>query len=370
MRLKVNSEELQRFLSQSTFQIDGDCYEQEFGKWVIPLFPNCEEFWRVFVIPMTSRIEIPDGEPKNKIRFRDDLDSRLVKIASMHYSMFMHLGYAYWHHLNHVPPRLENIYAHLGSTCELAESTIESLYLLLLTCQGKKSRIVDELSREEVMAQAGIWYENNYANTYNNYFSKGHEIPLYLFHGEKQANLLHEYFGKDRALKNYLGFTGKLRHFRNVVVHDVKVGEIYDEKKDIRYIPKLNKIDGYRTWKPVFDAKNNQEIIDRDFMEIGLHAQESIQKLEICLDTLWTILINDFKSEFYSIERNALRDLYQIEFSKAPTIVFTDLSNDNSSQKYPSPPPSGTFSTTYDERYISSNTSGSASAIINNKNPK
>lgn len=373
MRLKLNMEELRQYLSQSTFHVDGDYYEQQFGNSVTSLFSRCEEFWQIFVVPLTRRIEIPDGYMKDKILFRDSLDPKLMNIAITHYSMYMHLAYAHWHYQNRIPSFLENIYTHLISACDLAEATIEGWYSLMLECQGKKPGALSTPTREEVISKAGILYDKYYGASYIYHNAKGHEKPLYLLIGEKHRNLLSEYYGNDKALKRYIKFTNMLRHFRNIVVHEVKLAVIIDEKKHIMYIPKLKKIDGYRTWQSVYAAKSNQEIIDRDFVEIGQLIQESIQQLEICLNTLWAKLIKDVVDEFYSTERNALRSLYEIEFSKVPNMTYIDKSKDKVAQDSFDTPPSGTYPRLDEWKNISSATSTSGSGfakISDDKTPQ
>lgn len=332
MKLKLNQNELKRFLSPITFLVSGDDQEKQFSGLVIDHFPKCEEFWRVFVVPLTMRIEIPFGEMKDKIRFRDELEPQLMNIASAHYSMLMHLVYAQVHFDRKcVPSYLENIYTHLATACDLAESLLENWYLVLLECQGKQPVEFTKLTRNEFMERAGVWYDENFIHAYEYYHSKGKPYNMPVPIGKY---LLKEYLGTNPMLKEYLSFSNNIRAFRNAVVHGVVQARIIDPVNKIVVIPKPEKISKYRSWRDIQNA-TSPDIIEKDFSEEDTQLQESIQSLEIRLNNLWSKLIQDFEGEFYSLERSQLRQMFRIE--------FTDSINEDS-LKFPYSPESGTFS--------------------------
>lgn len=74
MKLQVNQKGLEEYLSQVTFQSNGDRYEREFGYFLTKKFPNCERFWRVFVVPLTRRMHGHPDRIVEDIRFRQSIN--------------------------------------------------------------------------------------------------------------------------------------------------------------------------------------------------------------------------------------------------------------------------------------------------------
>lgn len=328
MNLKIHKEELEKTINQSAFTKNGDSYEQDYAELVIGNFPRCEEFWKEFIVPITRRIEMPDGKLEDIIRFRGRVDSQLMSIASIHYSIFMHLVYAHLHFEMQTPSMIEDIYAHLATVCDLAETLIEKWHLLLLKCQGQPSNIIQALSRDDFLVIAGKWYDDNYAQSYEYYYSKGKFKSIVLQRGK---NLVHEYYGDSEARKDYARFSNNIRAFRNAVVHDVKLGLLITPEGNA-LIPKLDKISNYRTWRAVHDVAQEPKVIERDFIEIDVHIEASIQGLEVRLNDLWEKLIQDGTDEFNSTERESFRSKFGIEISDTPGYYLVDTSREESSE--------------------------------------
>lgn len=358
MSLRIRKEDLDKIINQSAFIKNGDGNEQSYAELVLGNFPRCEEFWKGFVVPITRRIEIPDGKLEDIIRFRVGVDPQLMSIASIHYSIFMHLVYAHEHFKMQTPSMIEDIYAHLATVCDLAETLIENWHLLLLKCQGQPSNIIQALSRDDFLEIAGKWYDDNYAQSYEYYYSKGKFKSIVLQGGK---NLVHEYYGDSEARKNYARFSNNIRAFRNAVVHDVKLALLINSEGNA-LIPKLDKISNYRTWKAVHDVAIEPKVIKRDFIEIDVHVEASIQGLEVRLNDLWEKLIQDGTDEFNSIERVSFRSLFGIEISDTPGyyIIGTTLTDSSEDMRYY--PYSGMYPRMDMLRYQS--TSGSAGFTI------
>ena len=66
--MKVAQNILDNLLRQASFRFNGDSYEQNFGDLVVPRFPNCEFFWKLFVVPLTDRISGYPNALTNQIR--------------------------------------------------------------------------------------------------------------------------------------------------------------------------------------------------------------------------------------------------------------------------------------------------------------
>lgn len=317
--MRVQSELLRKLLNQASFASNGDNYEQQFGAMVSESFPNCERFWRVFVIPLTQRIEGYPDQLATGIHFRQDVSPELQDISAAHYSAFMNLVYAHAH--AYFQPKglswIADFYVHLASACDLAEAVLEKWYLLSLRCRGEETKVLQWLGRDEFFDLVGAWYDERYPGLYDHYLSKGKSPPLRL---PSRQNILEEYLGHSETWKEYKRHSQPIREFRNVVVHDVRVGRIVVNGEV--FIPKPKAIQRYKTWREVFAVVNNQDQFGRDFVQPGLQTKDDLTRLETVLNQLWEeFLIAEFEQEFYSSERTALRELYGIEFENNSPIA-------------------------------------------------
>lgn len=76
------------------------------------------------------------------------------------------------------------------------------------------------------------------------------------------------------------------------------------------YIPKLLVIKKYKTWREVFAAINKPEVIEQDFQIKRKQMESDLNELEAILNSIWALIISEFLSEFYSPDRDFLRELY------------------------------------------------------------
>lgn len=313
--MQVDSEAYRKFLNGISWQSNGDGYEKDYGHYISKKFPNCERFWQQFVVPLTERMSgYPKGSISN-IRFRQDIGPMLEDIAMIHYSGFLNLVYAHNHLENWMLSSLENIYTHLGSVCDLAETFLEKVYLLLLTCRGEQSHILQHLSRDEFLQMASDWYDEGYSTLYEHYLSKGKSPPLRL---PSRKNLLKEFlenFLKQGELrKRYARHSQTIRQFRNIVVHDVQVGKIIIPIRGTPtpLIPKPKEISHYKSWRDIFAVLNDRDRIMQDFVPIPQQIREDLETLEEILNQIWEFTISEIANEFYSPERESLREMYKI----------------------------------------------------------
>lgn len=302
---------LDNLLRQASFRSNGDSYEQQFGGLVVPRFPNCELFWKLFVVPLTERISGYPNALTNEIRPRQGVDPELENIANTNYTTFLNLVYAHIHLRTDMLSSLEDFYAHLGSACDLVETFLERWFFLLIKCRGDNCEILQQLTREDFLKLAGEWYDKNYLTLYEYYYSKGKAPPIRI---PSRKNIIKELFKKylknDELRKHYVRFSQSIREFRNVVVHDVQVGSLIINGQT--YIPKPQVIKKYRTWREVFSVVNKPDVITQDFNLKKSQMENDINELETILNEIWELIINEFLSEFYTHDRHVLRDLYSL----------------------------------------------------------
>lgn len=288
----------------------GDFYEREYFAFTKEDFPNYENFWRWFVVPLTQRIEGAINQPGNGIYFREEIDPKLTDIAAAHYSLFMHLVYAHWHLKHKVPSCLENTYAHLGTVCDLVETILEKWYLILLHSQSKKSKLLQELSKEEFLDLASEWYDHYYGTLYDHYYSKGKHNPIRI---PNRKYIVSEYLSRSEAWKDLAKFMNSIRAYRNKIVHNTVLGRLITDD-NIFLVPNLELINNYPTWEEISSARNVPHKVDSDFSEMGEQIQASIQGLEKRINKLWAEIIDDFKNEFFAEDRTELRNLFGFKF--------------------------------------------------------
>ena len=173
---------LHQFLDKATYKTDGDSYEKKFGDLLSAQFPNCERYWKLFVVPLTKRmIGYPTTLDKN-IRLREEMSPNLEDIANTHYSMFLNLIYAHIHLQFPILSSLEDFYVHLASAYDLVDTFLEKNYFLLLKCRGGETELLQSLACDKFLQMAADWYDKNYSTVYNLYLSKGKFAQMKLPH--------------------------------------------------------------------------------------------------------------------------------------------------------------------------------------------
>lgn len=308
MKVNVDKLILDKLLRASSFQLNGDINEKRFGQYVVSRFPNCELFWKLFVVPLTERLS---GYPQlltDNIRPRKGVAVDLENIANINYSIFLNIVYAHIHLQVNLPCSLENFYVHLASVCDLAETFLEKWFFLILKCRGDECVILQKITREEFLSLAGTWYDGNYLTLYENYFSKGKILPIRIpSRKDIIKELFERYLMNEDLRKEYIKFSQCIKEYRNVIVHDVQVGSL--SIGGTMFVPKPQVIKKYKTWRQVFAVKDRSTIMN-DFRPKEEQMEADITHLEIILNKIWDLIIKEFSSEFYRRDRLILRDMY------------------------------------------------------------
>ena len=307
--MKQNPRKLKSFLKSCSFQKDGDTYEQKYGYYLAKHFPNCEVFWKMFVVPATQRIERVEGKPP--ILFRDNIPMEIENIANAHYTMSLHLIYAHHHLETENLCQLEDFYTHLASAGDLAETVLEKWTALFFHCRNQELIVLQGLSQDEFLNLASEWYEETYNILYEHYFSKGKLIPIKVPNGKY---IVQEYLPDD-LWKSLTKTIQPIRQLRNQLVHSTKLGRIIISDGKF-LIPKKDKLNHYKTQEALLEASKDNIKIGKDFDEKSHRMYEDIKLLEQALNTVWQKLLADVEKEFYKPTHSKLRDMYDIEFDK------------------------------------------------------
>jgi hypothetical protein len=298
-------------ISRTHFANDGDRYERSYWTFFKERFPNCEDFWRYFVVPFTKRIELGVEDPNERIRPREGISEDIKDVASFHYSMFLNLTYSYDHLKNFRLSSFEDCYTHLSSACDLAEEFLSRTYLLILECKGQKSEVLHELTKEDFLKLAEKWYDDNYPKVYEDYLKKGKPAPIRL---PSRRNVLDEYFKDQEEWKRYKRHSQMIREYRNIIVHDTQIGRIISVG-GIPLVPKKEKIQNYKKWSHVFAAQQDIGRLKSDFINMIEQMILDIGNLEVFLNSLWTEPINDLRKLFFDDKNRILLKKYNIDLT-------------------------------------------------------
>lgn len=309
MKYKIALSKIEDIISKTRFANDGDSYERLYWTFFKERFPNCETFWRYFVVPFTKRIELEIKDPNERIRPREGISEGIKDIASFHYSMFLNLIYSYDHLQNFRLSSFEDFYTHLGSACDLTEEFLLKTYLLILECREQKSKILQELKKEDFLKIAERWYDDNYSKVYEDYLKKGKPAPIKLPRGK---NVLDEYFEEQEDWREYKRYSQKIREYRNIIVHDIQIGKIITIG-GIPLVPKKEKIQNYKKWSYVFAAQQDIQKLKNDFINMKEQMILDIGNLEIILNKLWNKPINDLRKLFFKDKNEILLEKYNID---------------------------------------------------------
>jgi hypothetical protein len=309
MGYKAALSKIKEIISKTHFANDGDNYERLYWTFLKERFPNCEAFWRYFVVPLTKRIELEIKDPNERIRPRDGISEDIKDIASSHYTMFLNLIYSYDHLQNFRLSSFEDFYTHLGSACDLAEEFLLKSYLLIIECTGQSSEILQELNKEKFLELAAKWYEDNYSKVCEDYLKKGKPTPIKL---PGRRDVLDEYFKDPDDWRQYKRYSQKIREYRNIIVHDIKIGKIIS-LGGVTLVPKKEKIQNYKKWPHVFEAGQDIQKLKNDFINMKEQMILDIGSLEIILNNLWTKPINDLSKLFFDDKNEILLKKYSID---------------------------------------------------------
>lgn len=230
-------------------------------------------------------------------------------MASSHYSMFVNLIYSYDHLRDWRLSSFEDFYVHLVAACDLAEGFLLKVYLLILECTNQQGQILQLLTREQFLDLARKWYDKNYSKVYQNYLKKGKPGPPIKL--PSRGNVLDEYFGRSPDWKAYVRETQSLREYRNVIVHDVKIGQGMAPGSAL--VPRKERIQSYRTWPAVFAALKDPNK-RKDFIDMKEQMRLDIGQLEVNLNKLWNRVINDLSKLLFDDHNEALLRKCNISF--------------------------------------------------------
>jgi hypothetical protein len=305
MPLPVNKTELYDFVSRCTFQSNGDVNEQKYYSVVTDLFPRSEEFWKLFIIPSTNRIEF--GTSDDPIRSRAGIVPELQELASIHYSIFLNLVYAHDCFLKKQMAYFENFYAHLSTVLDLVNEFLFQVYFLQLKSKNQQPPLFNKIPKEEFLRLAEEWYERKYEKAYQHYFSRGKTTPTKLITVDPA---LDTYFNGKGEWNEFKKFDMSIRTLRNQILHNKQLGHIIHE--DVYYIPSHNQLLNYLTWESLSNI--DKEKFKKHFIVRDDQMHSDFDTMKNRLNALWQTAITTFNELLYTNPSGTVLAMYNLEF--------------------------------------------------------
>jgi hypothetical protein len=289
---------------QKIFSIenDGDWYEKLYHPFLQKDFPNYDEFWRIYIVPMTDR-NFGGG-----IQLRDNIDALLEDLAMTHYTVYYHLGTAallsYFHH-----GFFEDILFHLSSATEIVERLIFIIAKLKFQIENKD--LVSELTQDKFTNKVQEYYNKKYKKDFEHFLDKGRPVNVQLHKITKVTKIFMKDISASEAFTQWLYIVGKIRHYRNVLTHNPKLGNLYSVN-EIFLVPKEDKLNYYERWSQVKYRSNKD-----DFVKLTDLLFDYQHDLVENTNTIWKYLI-DVMKDLYKFEDYKL--LLQVSELKIPGI--------------------------------------------------
>ncbi len=287
-------------IKKTYFANDGDYYEKSYWPLLKDRFPHCEDFWRHFVVPITKRMEANVTDQCKRSLPRQHVSEDILDLASLHYSMFMHLVCGYDHVMSPRLSSFEDFYTHLAAACDLAEDFLQGAYSVVLESTGRRGVIPQLAKREDFQKPA--------EERCDSLPGRGNVRPVASPGGQ---NVLDEYFEGSNEWKEYKVHTRKLREFRDAIMRNFQIGRVI-VVGDIVLVPRKEYIQDYRKWPAVFKAAEDPDKLQSHFIDMKEQMLLDIQTLEVMLNKLWEKPLSDMKRLFFDDKNAVILSKYQI----------------------------------------------------------
>lgn len=287
-------------IKKTYFANDGDYYEKSYWPLLKDRFPNCEDYWRHFVVPITKRMEANVTDQRRRTLPREHVSEDILDLASLHYSMFMHLVCGYDHVMNPRLSSFEDFYTHLAAACDLAEDFLLGAYLLAIECTGGRAGVSQLANREDSLKLAEDRYESQPV--------RGNLAPMAL-PGRQSA--LDEYFGGADDWREYKLHTKKVREYRDAILRNIQIGRVI-VLGEMVLVPRKEHIQDYRKWPSVFLAAEDPNRLQSHFIDMKEQMILDTETLEVMLNKLWHRPISDMKRLFFDDKNAVILGKYQI----------------------------------------------------------
>ncbi len=309
MNVKIDPAGFKQWLTTVNFAQHGDEYERKYHSLLSADFPTLEQFWRVLVVPLTTRMYDYPKPTTPSTTFREGIGEDLQRICAANYSVFMHLAYAKQALVRWDEEfSLDTVYVRLASAFDVFDSLAFIIWKVLSACRGATSAGLEELDETAFSEISSRFFRGHYQRKFQIALRTGQTVNMPVQNTEPALN---QCFEGVNALGDYKRHSGNVRSFRNALVHEVRLGRINVRGKLL--VPNPSVVNKYRTWTEILKAASSEQIMLKDFCEPAAQAESDFKRAVLILNQLYALLIGKFEAEFASSERSALRTLFLIE---------------------------------------------------------
>jgi hypothetical protein len=287
-------------IKKTYYANDGDYYEKSYWPLLRDRFPNCEDYWRHFVVPITRRMEANVTDQRKRTLPREHISEDILDLASLHYSMFMHLVCGYDHVMSPRLSSFEDFYTHLAAACDLAEDFLQGVYLLAIECAGGRAGVSQPARKEDSQKLAEDRGEASQAKT-----GMAPAAPA------GRQGVLDEYFGGSGEWREYKFHARKVREYRDTILRNIQIGRVIIAG-DIVLVPRKEHIQDYRKWPSVLLAADDASKLQNHFIDMKEQMIMDTETLEVMLNGLWQQPISDMKRLFFDDKNAVILGKYQI----------------------------------------------------------
>ena len=289
-------------IKKTYFANEGDYYEKSYWPLLKERFPNCEDYWRHFVVPITRRMVANVTDQRQRTLPREHVSEDVLELASLHYSMFMHLVCGYDHMMSPRLSSFEDFYVHLAAACDLAEDFLSGLYLVILESVGGRANVSQLARRED--AEMPAEEQGDVPS------DKPAPAPGASARCGRQG-LLDDYFGASDDWKQYKYHARKVREYRDAVMRNVQIGRVVFAG-DMALVPRKEHIQDYRKWPGVHLAADDPGRLQNHFIVMKEQMIQDMETVEAALNKLWQRPTADVKRLFFEDKNAIILGKYQI----------------------------------------------------------
>ncbi len=259
----------------------GDVYEKRGWPNFGLRFPNYEEFWRQFIVPMSCRECTPPGQPL-WIHFRKDVDPDAQRIAMAHYSIFRALAY-----INEIitiqndsefhqnfsftySERIDNVYIYLANIIDLVALLFWSVHKLESRFSIPVGKFPEKYNLQRILEKAEYYFSSgHYQDDFKQFCNKKRVASIKLHEPDDVTSFI-----KDAVLKkDWREFSRDIRTYRNAVIHNTMIGHLIDVDNE-ELIPLKDKLRDYELWGTIIyypqqdHFEPSEDAIKRDFFRM------------------------------------------------------------------------------------------------------
>ncbi len=232
---------------------NGNNIEQSVASLVRAYFPNYEDFYSKYLIPLT-------GQPKDP-NWRHDTYPELEKIGISAFGILKSINYVSIKkskiNVSGDPEQtFKNIYFHFGLAIDCVETLARSIILVEAELNIRDFNKNLRLKPEELCADFQKWIKNSYYEKYEKMVKFGKPIFYYPQHDYNFISLIVE---NKQVTSNFSKLTKSIKDYRNFFTHNPGVDVFKDLATNELFAIKKEMVNESANWASLIEHYNNHK---------------------------------------------------------------------------------------------------------------